>query len=74
MTTEKKRVFRKGQSVWVDIKPTIEQRKRILAGESMIIPCGYSGIVIDTDWPFVSVQGSIDGKVNYELRSNVTHY
>jgi hypothetical protein len=74
MNTEKRRVFRKGQSVWVDIKPTAEQRKRILAGEPMIIPCGYSGIVTGTDWPFINVQSSIDGNVNYELRNNVTHY
>lgn len=74
MSVAKRRVFRKGQSVWVTIHPTTDQRKRILAGERMIIPCGYSGVISETDWPFVTVISTIDGSVNYELRGNVTHY
>jgi len=74
MNNKDRRVFRIGQSVWVKIEPTVEQKKRIAAGERMIIPSGYSGIVVSTDWPFINVQSSIDGKINYELRNNVTHY
>jgi hypothetical protein len=74
MKTKERRVFKIGQSVWVNIEPTLEQKKRIAAGDRMIILSGYSGIVVGTDWPFINVQSSIDGKINYELRNNVTHY
>jgi hypothetical protein len=72
-TDNKRRVFRKGQQVWVNIPLTEDQKKRVKAGERMIVPCGYAGEVTDTDWPFIIVTNRFTGSENIELRANVTH-
>lgn len=70
---KKRRVFRKGQSVWVNIPLTEDQKRRAQAGERMIVPSGYAGKVLSTDWPFVVIVNDFTGSENYELRNNVKH-